>query len=84
MAAIGLLTHLKGRDINGAEEILRRALLIEPGNADVLCNLAGVYMDDGRKEYDLAEEHFKLALASDPGHVASLSYYGLLVQEVGP
>jgi len=50
-----------------AEEALRRAISLEPGNVDYIANLGLIYLGLGQKE--LALEQFKKALSIDPDNL---------------
>ena len=67
------------KDPDRAEEHFRRALEVDPKDADYLGNYA-TFLATIRKDYDRAEEHFRRALEADPkqGNVLG-NYAGFLL-----
>lgn len=74
-------------DFDGAEELLKRVLLLEPRDATSLCNY-GLLLQHIRNDAIGAQEQYKRALAlpphalSDEEHVSLLYSYGSLCQDV--
>jgi Tfp pilus assembly protein PilF len=68
------------KDPDQAEKYYKRALEIEPRNANILGNYA-LLLADVRKDPDQAEEYYKRALEAEPELVTHLSNYAVLLLE---
>ncbi|MEO5333331.1 MAG: tetratricopeptide repeat protein [Magnetococcus sp. YQC-5] len=69
------------KNFDVAEKLFRRALLVEPRNADLLGDFA-LFMQDVRSDHDQAEELYRRALAEAPDHEKNLSNFAVFLHEV--
>jgi tetratricopeptide (TPR) repeat protein len=70
------------KDYDRAEEYFKKALELDPIDADNTGNYAN-FLKDIRKDYDRAEEYYKKALELDPNHANNTGNYAQLLIVTG-
>lgn len=80
---LGLLGRLEaqGGDLHRAQELLERAVRLDPGSADARADLGNVHVMRG--EQDAARRSFAAALNVDPRHVPAHNNLGMLLAGSG-
>jgi tetratricopeptide (TPR) repeat protein len=72
---------VKSGDLKRAEELYKRAVILNPNSADLHAKLAGVYV--AQDEIEKAINEFKRALVLDPENVPNRNYLGYLYEKLG-
>ncbi|MFO7654404.1 MAG: protein kinase [Candidatus Krumholzibacteriia bacterium] len=81
LAALGICVWTFDRDPLAAERIMRRALILEPGSAQTLVNLAMLLNGEGR--YREAAVTARLALKADPLSSLTIAWTGAALSAAG-
>ena len=69
------------KDYDRAEEFYRKALELDPSDADYAGNYAE-FLADVRKDYDRAEELYRQALELDPKDIVTTGNYAFFLQDI--
>jgi Tfp pilus assembly protein PilF len=71
----------KNNDLEKAEKILLKSIMLNPNNADVICNLASIYVD--QKKWQKVAETADLALKADENNAMANMYMAIGLQKTG-
>jgi tetratricopeptide (TPR) repeat protein len=78
---IAAIIFYKNNDLDKAEELYLKSIALNPNNADVICNLASIYMD--QEKWQKVAETADLALKADENNAMANMYMAIGLKKTG-